>query len=119
MLYIPDQEAVVHSSPKPAPPPVSVSPSQQPPSSVESEGTVLSSSISQPLPDSSPLLHHGQGSSQLLPDSSPLIHRHGSSEEMFQGDSGPGSGEDELFEEVTDSHMVLISRYISDDQVSG
>jgi hypothetical protein len=68
---------------------------------VESEGTVRSSSVTQPLPDLD----------------SPTIPREEKKRE--QSPVLPFNRDGEYFEEVTENHMVLVSRYISDDQVRG
>lgn len=105
MLYIPDQDEIARSAPKSAPLQLNLSSSSSDhfPSSVESEGTIRSSSVSQPLPDPQEEESRAEGG-----------------ESPAEGGESPVEpyNRDELFEEVTDSHMVLVSRYISDDQVS-
>ncbi len=104
---MPDQDEIARSAPKSAPPQVtSVSGAEQFQGSVESEGTLRSSSVSQPL--------------------GPTLHSEGVAE--GEGEEGGMESEpsttsvertqDQFFEEVAESHIVLMSRYISDDQVS-
>lgn len=102
VLYIPDQDEIARSAPKSAPPQLQLPSSDQMLSSVESEGTIRSSSVSQPLPDPDPSTVP-QGGEVAEGGESPVL---------------PYNRDGEYFEEVTENHMVLISRYISDDQVS-
>lgn len=95
MLYIPDHDEIARSAP-PKTTPLQPTSLEQFHSSVESEGTVRSSSVSQT---------RDCGDQE-------------SSRESEERGGGCTDKEQELFEEVTDSHMVLVSRYISDDQVS-
>ena len=111
VLYIPDHEEIKNSAPKPSPPKSSppklnLSQSeQQLASSIESEGTLRSSSMSQPLPEST---------SSTGPPVEEQLHQ-----EVAEKEESPlpFNRDAEYFEEITDTHMVLVSRYISDDQV--
>ena len=107
VLYIPDPEEIKDSAPEPSPPksspPLSQS-EQQLASSIESEGTLRSSSVSQPLPESV---------SSSGPPAQEQLHEQVAEEESPL----PFNRDAEYFEEITDTHMVLVSRYISDDQV--
>ena len=116
VLYVPDQDELARSTPpkpappcpKPAPPRLRhLSDSQQLHSSVESQGTLRSSSVSQP-PNPTP---QGEGGE----DEGEEQGKEGGAEEEPSTTSLDNCGE--LFEEVAESHIVLVTRYISDDQV--
>lgn len=104
MLYIPDQDEIARSAPKSAPPQLNLNTSDHFASSVESEGTIRSSSVSQPLPETISQVEE--------------VAEAGEGEVVEVGESPVLSPQkEEFFEEVTENHMVLVSRYISDDQV--
>ena len=104
---MPDQDEIARSAPKSAPPQISrLSGSEQLQSSVDSEGTLRSSSVSHP-PDHT-LQSRG------------VAEKEAETGEM-EGEPSSTSlqAPDEVFEEIAETHVVLRSRYISDDQVAG
>lgn len=126
MLYVPDHDEIARSAPKSAPASVSTStPSNdQLPGSMDSQETLGSGSISHPLPDSSPATTDMKAMDEEVFEEREEEGGGGESEveaeAREEGVLPPYSDEpQELFEEVTDTHVVLVSRYISDDQVKG
>lgn len=115
VLYIPDQDEIARSAPKSAPPSVSLCSSDQFPGSVDSQETLRSASVSNPLPEVCPPdLDDGKRED--------AFEEEGEREEGESGEqviSPSNSKDEELFEEVADTHIVLVARYISDDQVKG
>ena len=103
MLYVPDHDEIARSTPKSAPPSFNKS-FPELPSSVESEGTLTNSSIGHVLETSS------QGDEDQ-----------GRKEEGVISSTPPpppsATTNRRMSEEVTDNHIVVYSKYISDDQV--
>lgn len=97
VLYVPDQDEMARSAPKSAPPNISVTHFEQFQGSVDSQDTL----VSHPPPESSSIPQHQAES------------KSGARER--EEDSHKGQ---RFLEEVADTHMLLVSRYISDDQVS-
>lgn len=114
VLYIPDQDEIARSAPKSAPPHLTLTSSGQFPGSVDSEDTLRSSSVSGPLPDGNQEggeEGEGEGQESKCEDKA---EEEKNGEEAFSPSTSKGH---ELFEEVADTHIVVVSRYISDDQV--
>lgn len=137
MLYIPDVEEIACSAPKSAPPNITGPPSAEHlPGSTDSQETLHSSSLSQPFPEDDPeqqstkeRLSKEKSTEKSTEKSGGEIATEQHSGERAPTEEPPGMqdtiasplviNEDAgMFEEVEDTHMVLLSRYISDDQVS-
>ena len=96
VLYVPDNDELDRSLPKSAPPNLTHPNLETLTSSVESENIVRSSSLSYHLPESN---------TEFEQEGDVMV------------ESGTIHDTNEVFEEVTSTHLVLVSRYISDDQV--
>ena len=114
VLYIPDQDEIARSAPKSAPPNFNLSSSNHFAGSIDSQDTLRSSSVSNPLPETS------TPSAPVLEDSktADVFEKEGAEKGEGADLVSPSSTNSQgFFEEVADTHIVLLSKYISDDQV--